>query len=162
MKKYINYILLIVLFDQVTKYLVRKNLFLGQAVPVTSFFQVSYYTNTGIAFGMFKGANTVFTVLTIIFFIVFVVYFKKYEHTFSKIQRVSFILILSGALGNLLDRLVHGSVIDFLEFHIKSHYWPAFNVSDSCVTIGGVLLFWSILTGSEIDIKKHEILNSKP
>ena len=144
-KKYINLILFLVLLDQFTKYLVRKNLILGQTVFVNSFFNISYITNTGIAFGMFKNANAFFAVFTVVFLILFAVYFKKNKDNLSTIIKTAFMLIFAGALGNLVDRLTQGHVIDFLDFHIKDYYWPSFNVADSCISIGGVILFLSLL-----------------
>lgn len=154
MKKYINYVLILVFIDQLTKYLVRKNLLLGESRQVTSFFQISYITNTGIAFGMFRGANTFFIVLAAVFIVIFYLYFKKHISSFNSLTKVSFVLILSGAIGNLIDRITQKNVIDFLDFHIRSHYWPSFNVADSCITIGGLLLFITLLKSDKTEINQ--------
>jgi signal peptidase II len=145
MKKYVNLILFLVLLDQFTKYLVRKNLILGQTVFVNSFFNISYITNTGIAFGMFKNANLFFAVFTVVFLVMFAVYFYKNKERLSIPLKTAFMLLIAGASGNLIDRLTNGHVIDFLEFHIKNHYWPSFNVADSCISVGGVILFLSLV-----------------
>ncbi|MBN1622200.1 MAG: signal peptidase II [Endomicrobiales bacterium] len=144
-KKHLNYILLIILADQITKYLVRTNLFLGQSIPITPFFRLTYITNTGIAFGLFRGANIFFIVLAIVILTVFYFWIKKNKDVLSDWMKISFALIFAGAIGNLIDRIVRGSVIDFLDFHIRQYSWPAFNVADSCITIGGVILFFSVL-----------------
>lgn len=134
-----------VLLDQFTKYLVRTKLYLGEVVPVTPFFRITFITNTGVAFGMFQGGNVFFIIFTLLVLTAFYFWYRRWKDMLTSAVRNAFILILAGAIGNLIDRVVHGCVIDFLELHIKQYSWPAFNVADSCISIGGALLFVSIL-----------------
>ena len=120
-------------------------MFQGQVIPFSSFFQLTYLTNTGIAFGMFRGANIVFLVTTALIICAVCVWYWKNRKDMSISLNLSLLLIISGAVGNLIDRVLRGHVIDFLEFHINSHYWPAFNIADSCITVGGTILFLSVL-----------------
>jgi signal peptidase II len=142
-RKHFIFILILILIDQLTKQIVMYKMFYGQVIPLTSFFQLTYITNTGIAFGMFKGVNIFLIVFTILVLAFFYFWFQKHIKE-SHISVAAFMLIFSGALGNLIDRIFYGHVIDFLELHLNRHYWPAFNVADSCITIGGVILFLSV------------------
>jgi signal peptidase II len=108
---------------------------------VPDFFNLVNVTNTGAAFGSFKGNNTFFVVISVIALVV--VTFLLVRHRRSDPWRdMSLALLLAGILGNLTDRLLHGHVIDFLLFNLHIRYadpWPAFNVADSCISIAVVL-----------------------
>ena len=130
----------VVAFDQVTKWLVRANIDRGDAIPDEGIFRLVHYTNTGAAFGMFQGAGTLLAMVSIIGVVAIVIYVMSpaFGHP---LMRIGFALMLSGALGNLIDRVAHGEVTDFL----KVPNWPAFNVADSAISIGVVLLLWTLL-----------------
>lgn len=123
--------------DQVTKLVIQGSLHLLEVRPVTMFFNIVYYRNTGSAFGMFKHlGNTFFIVVSCMAIIVVVVLMLRDED-----NRLGLSFILGGAAGNLTDRIAHNYVIDFLEVHAGKNYWPAFNIADSALTIGmGLLL----------------------
>lgn len=123
--------------DQMTKLVIQGSLHLLEVRPVTAFFNIVYYRNIGSAFGMFKYlGNTFFIVVSCMAIIVVVLLMLRDEG-----NRLGLAFILGGAAGNLTDRIVHNYVIDFLEVHAGKHYWPAFNVADSALTIGmGLLL----------------------
>ena len=120
-----------VLFDQITKVIVRSFLDRGEHWELASFFRFSHVTNDGAAFGLFDGANVVLAASTFIAVVVVGLYylFPPLNHW---IIRLGLALILGGSVGNLLDRLYQGSVTDFINF---SHY-PAFNVADSGIVLG--------------------------
>lgn len=124
--------------DQVTKLVIQGSLNLLEVRPVTMFFNIVYYRNIGSAFGMFKHlGNTFFIIVSFMAIIVVVLLILRDEE-----NRLGLAFILGGAAGNLTDRIVHNYVIDFLEVHADKHYWPAFNIADSALTIGmGLLLF---------------------
>jgi len=133
-------VIVVLFLDQLTKYLAVKTLSLGQSISVIK--GILHFTlihNRGAAFGMLKNQTNLF-ILTSIFAII-LIYFnlKKYRKAPSYI--ISLSLILGGALGNLVDRLFLGYVIDFLDLRI----WPVFNIADSAITLGAILLGWSIL-----------------
>jgi len=119
---------------------------LYESIPVLgSFFHLTYIENPGIVFGInFDGGSIFFTIAVIIASVVVVGYLWKFRNQ-EFIYRLSLALILGGAIGNLIDRLIFGKVVDFLDFNIAGFHWPVFNVADSSVTIGMILfLFLSL------------------
>jgi signal peptidase II len=131
----------ILLMDRWTKTLVVQKLALYQRVEVIrGFFSLTHVRNTGGAFGIFGGEKRGFG--SLLFVIISLIAIGAIIYLFMKIREgektlaLSFSLILSGAIGNLIDRLHYGEVIDFLDFHIAAYHWPAFNVADSAICIG--------------------------
>ena len=135
--------------DQWTKYLVLQTVPTNGATPVIqNFFDIVNVTNTGAAFGSFKGNNTFFIGLSFVALLVVVILLVRHRHS-DRWRDVSLALLLAGILGNLTDRLLHGHVIDFLLFNLhipRADPWPAFNVADSCICIAVVCFiihsFW--------------------
>lgn len=135
---------LVTFADQVTKYLVKASVGSLETIDVIEgFFRIVYARNTGVAFGFLsslspKIINPVLTAvnLVIMAFLVLVVLIEN----FSILTRSAFGLILGGAAGNLIDRLLHGFVVDFLDVYIGNAHWPAFNVADAAITVGVFLL----------------------
>ena len=137
--------LFLVILDQATKYFVRLKLSPGETIAVTSFFQVTYLTNSGIVFSMFQGANVLFAVFTVVVLAGFSAWYLINARGLSLVARTAFILVASGAAGNLIDRVLFGHVTDFLDFYVGNYHWPSFNVADSCISVGGALLFiWAL------------------
>ncbi len=135
----------LVILDQGTKYLIRHNLDLFESVPVIDgFFHLTYVTNDGMAFGInFPGGFYLFTIASIIMSVVLLMYLWS-ERNSHFLLRFSLALILSGAIGNLIDRLWFRSVVDFLDFIIGGWHFYIFNIADSGVTVGMILfLFYS-------------------
>lgn len=134
--------ILILALDCITKFLITKNLFLHQSVPIIKgVFHFTLVHNRGAAFGILKNQTPVFIFTSILAIILFYFSLKNTKQKNFSVYRLSLSLILSGALGNLIDRIFFGYVIDFLDFRI----WPVFNVADTAVTVGAILLGWSIL-----------------
>jgi signal peptidase II len=138
--------------DQCTKQLVLRFISPWDArTVVPDFFTLVNVTNTGAAFGSFKGNNTFFVVISIIALVVVTVLLLRHGRP-DAWRDVSLALLLAGILGNLTDRLLHGHVIDFLLFNLHVRYanpWPAFNVADSCISIAVVLFIIHSLTNKE-------------
>ncbi len=140
----------IIVLDQITKFLVDLNMSLHQSIEIIpNFFNLTYIRNTGAAFGLFAGDPTMGR---IIFFTLFsflaigcLIYLIKNLRPGSKPAFISLSLILGGAIGNLIDRLRWGEVIDFLDLHWYNWHWPAFNIADSSITIGVIMLFYQIM-----------------
>ena len=134
------YAALVVVFDQISKYLVRHNLDLHATVPVVGdFFRLTYVENSGIVFGIkVGGALPLFTVLSSAATILILYYFYRERANHPGI-RISLALVLGGAIGNLIDRLVFGRVVDFLDFGLGKYRFFVFNIADSAVTVGVVL-----------------------
>ena len=128
--------------DQLTKQWILRSISPYNArIVVPDFFSLVNVTNTGAAFGSFKGNNTFFVIISIIALVVVSVLLVRHRRS-DMWRDVSLALLLAGILGNLTDRLFHGHVIDFLLFNLHIRYadpWPAFNVADSCISIAVVL-----------------------
>jgi signal peptidase II len=140
--------------DRVTKIAVASWMPLYDSKPVIGgFFDLVHTRNTGIAFSLFADAGPfVKDVLIPLFSMVavgMVLYLLWKSAPLSRRMRWALVLILAGAAGNLYDRFVYGYVVDFLDVYVGSYHWPAFNVADSCITIGaGLLLLDSVLGGA--------------
>ncbi|MFH0925597.1 MAG: signal peptidase II [bacterium] len=143
-------ILVILILDQWTKYLISSRLTFDKQIPVIKdFFNIVYVRNNGAAFGLFSRHPTSFTVpffiIVSILAIGMVIYFYK---TYAKgfiLRKLALAFILGGAIGNLIDRVRFGSVVDFLDFYWKTRHWPAFNVADTAICIGVGLLILEMI-----------------
>jgi signal peptidase II len=136
----------ILVLDQLTKVAVDRSLALHQSIPVIEgFFHLTHVRNTGAAFGFLANAPEGFRIP--FFFIAtgiaigaLLVFLRRVD-TDTPFLLLALSSVLGGALGNLLDRLHYGEVVDFLDFHWRGYYWPAFNVADICITLGVIGLF---------------------
>ncbi len=139
----------LVTLDQTTKLYIDSQMVLYQSIDVIkNFFQITYIRNPGAAFGILSSVkspllNIFFLSISIAAIVIMLIYYYKTPEN-QRLTLISFALIISGATGNFIDRIYHGEVIDFLYFHWYKHYWPAFNVADSCITIGVILLLWQM------------------
>ena len=158
MKKFFPYIIagFMLGLDQIIKLLVRQSMNLGETIPVIkNIFHITYIENEGVAFGMFSGHTGIFIVLSIIILAVLLIFMWK-EKSQSGCLRYGVALIVSGAIGNIIDRGVKASVTDMFDFRI----WPVFNVADVSVCIGFLLLVIYLLFSSEAHDGKGEPQNS--
>ena len=133
---------LVVVFDQFTKQLILGNYQLGDSTYVTSFFNIVRAHNTGAAFSFLAGAGgwqRWFFVALAVAASLFIVWLLR-SHPGQKLFAFSLSMILGGAVGNVIDRLLHGYVVDFLDFHLGGRHFPAFNLADSAITLGAVCL----------------------
>lgn len=135
----------IVVLDQASKIYIENNFFLGQAVKVVpGFLNIVSIRNPGAAFGFLRNHNTVLGVPILLVIgliaivVIFTIYLREEEHFFWR--RIGLCLVLAGTAGNLIDRIRLGGVIDFVDIYFRSYHWPAFNVADSAITTGAVLL----------------------
>ena len=132
---------IIILLDQITKFTITKLFTYGEQYPLTSFFNLVLAYNKGAAFSFLAGESGwqryFFTALGIVAAL-FIVYLLS-RHTGQRLFCWALALILGGAVGNVIDRLLYGHVIDFLDFHIRGWHFPAFNVADSAISIGAAL-----------------------
>jgi len=133
----------IILLDFFTKRLIVSNFRLTDSFSLLPFLKIVYVENTGAAFGIFKYlGNNVFIFFSIAAIIVILIYKSKIP---IGLEFFSLSLILGGAIGNLIDRLTKGKVIDFIDFFVGKWHWPAFNIADSALTVGMVLFIWANL-----------------
>ncbi|MCX7634531.1 MAG: signal peptidase II [Syntrophales bacterium] len=145
---------LILIADQATKYIIDSTMTLHSSFPVIpGLFNITYIRNPGAAFGFLADASPlfrgVFFILVTILAVGLIVYYLQTQPVHSPLMTTSLSLILSGALGNLIDRIRFGEVIDFLDFYIGNAHWPAFNVADSAISVGAVLLFFTMVKGEK-------------
>jgi len=149
-------ILFVVLADQLTKLWIMSSLPLyGKRIIIPGLFNLVHVANTGAAFGLLAGEHTwwrqifFIAVALVALVLIFVAYRQSKVRTLIFNTAVG--LIAGGALGNLIDRIRFGAVVDFLDFYIKSYHWPAFNVADSAITVGVGLFLVHLLfaTGNE-------------
>jgi signal peptidase II len=130
--------LFILFLDQFTKVLIVRNMLYGDSKSIIgNIVRFTYIRNPNSVFGLNFGGPVVSTALTVVAFIFVVILFVKSDNRFSLVG-LSF--IIGGALGNLTDRLLYMEVIDFIQVGARGWYWPTFNVADSCVTIGLILI----------------------
>ena len=134
----------VVVLDQVSKHLVRELLANGSAIRVTPFFDLVLILNPGAAFSFLSSAagwqRELFIGIALGASALILYLLRK--HARDRVFCLGLGLILGGAIGNVIDRLLLGAVVDFLYFHLGEYYWPAFNVADSAITCGAGLLIW--------------------
>ncbi|WP_125152231.1 signal peptidase II [Clostridium rectalis] len=131
-----------IIFDRLTKLWAIKNLSFGDdLVIIKDFFQFSYLENSGAAFGILKGRSIFLITITLIVIISIVFFMIKNKNKCNPLLSISLALIISGAIGNLIDRIQYKYVVDFILVHYKeSYYFPTFNVADVLVSVGTFLL----------------------
>jgi len=143
---------MILLLDQASKLYIAKNIPLYYSIEVVpNLFNITHIRNTGVAFGLFAGEKTMLTTLfflTISGIAIGVISYFYYISSYKNIlTRVALALLLGGAIGNLIDRIRFQEVIDFIDLHWYHYHWPAFNIADSCITIGlGLFILETLIT----------------
>ncbi len=151
MKRGSRYLLLaliavtVIIVDQMTKYWITQSMRLHESIPIVpNLFSFTYIRNPGAAFGLLAGISnafrTVFFGITSLFALALLGTILVRLPEKDWIGQVSIAGILGGAIGNLIDRLRFGEVIDFLDVYVESYHWPAFNVADSAITLGAACL----------------------
>jgi len=137
----------ILLLDQATKILVAQTIALHERIPVvTSFFDLTHLRNPGAAFSLFAQApewfrQPFFFLVTGVAIVALSLFLYRAKDE-GLLLTIAVSGVLAGAIGNLIDRIVYGEVIDFLLFYWDEYHWPAFNVADSCITLGVIGLLW--------------------
>ncbi len=138
-----NYFLIITLLalDQITKYMVKNRFMVNESIAIIeNVFHLTYVRNFGAAFGILKHQKLFFIVLTTAVLIGIIIFLRKQPRIHS-VVKFSLSLIVSGAVGNLIDRVAYGYVIDFFDFRI----WPVFNIADMAIVIGAFLLSYYLI-----------------
>ena len=131
---------LVIVVDQVSKILVLSALGPFQGVSVTPFLNLVVVLNTGISFGLFASESELARYLLVaLALIVSIILMRWLASSTNRFVCAALGMIIGGAFGNVIDRLVHKAVVDFLDFHLYGWHWPAFNVADSAITIGVAL-----------------------
>jgi signal peptidase II len=147
MHKWLALSALIVVLDQATKLIVTNYLAVHEMVTVTPFFNLVLTYNPGAAFSFLSSASGwqrwLFIAIALAASVWIVFLLRRY--TRLRLFAAALSLVLAGAVGNLIDRVLFGAVIDFLDFHAFGYHWPAFNVADTAITCGALLLVWDTL-----------------
>lgn len=136
---YIVLILILVGADQLSKYLIDSNMLEGESLPIINdFFHITYVKNRGIAFGMFQGKLDIISIATVIAIVAIAYYLYKEKNKLSLVEKMGFIYILAGAIGNMWDRAFRGFVVDMMDFRGIWSY--VFNLADVWINIGVIFI----------------------
>ncbi|MEZ5558237.1 MAG: signal peptidase II [Pseudomonadales bacterium] len=149
LSKWLGVAALVVAADQLSKWFVAQTLRLGEEVVVLPFFSWVRWHNPGAAFSMLSDAGgwqRWFFVVLAVSFVGFIIYELRRLPERQQALGWVYALIIGGAVGNLIDRVLHGYVVDFVLVHWQQHYFPAFNVADSALSIGAALWIWLLLS----------------
>jgi signal peptidase II len=132
---------LVVISDFITKRMILKWVTPYESIDILPFINIVHVKNEGAAFGMFSSlGNSIFVIISFVAIIVIIAYLARIK---GRMEIFSISLILGGAIGNLIDRLTIGKVIDFIDFFVGKWHWPAFNVADSALTVGIILFLFA-------------------
>jgi len=160
-KRVVVLLAVIVVVDQATKVIVDRSMALYQSIAIVDgFFSLTYVRNTGAAFGIFAGSAEIFrrpfliVVSLVAIGFIFTMLRRLPDNEKGLITALAF--IVGGAIGNLIDRLIYGEVIDFLDCYLGSYHWPAFNVADSFITIGVGLTIYCLYNHQGEDPFAHK------
>lgn len=145
--------LVTLVLDQVSKAWIVGHIALGESRELASWLtpilSLTHITNTGAVFGLFQGMSDLFSIVAIIVIGLILLYYRHFSKE-PKVLHVALGLQVGGALGNLVDRLVRGAVVDFIDLNFwPLHHWPIFNLADTCIVVGVVMLLFLILTDRE-------------
>ena len=139
---------IILLIDQLSKIILDKVLILGKSIKIfDKFLYITKVYNDGISFSMLTGKRYLIIIISIIILVFLYFYMKKFKE--NKRNIIAFSLLIGGLLGNLIDRIIHGYVIDFIDFYIFNYNYPIFNIADVCICIGVFILLYSIYLGED-------------
>jgi signal peptidase II len=146
----VGWLIVILVLDQLTKMIVDRTMPLHHSIPIIDgWFSLTYVRNTGAAFGIFAGSHEAFRlpflILVSVLALGFVVLMLKRLRDQETGLITALAFIIAGALGNLVDRILYGEVIDFLDFYWSHYHWPAFNLADSCITIGVLITLYYLI-----------------
>ncbi len=143
-------VVILLILDQATKYVIHTGMALHESIPVLpGFFNITYIRNPGAAFGFLAGASPTFRYVFFIGVTVaaigLIIHYLRTYAAGDQLLTISLGMILSGAIGNLIDRVRFGEVIDFLDVYLGTTHWPAFNVADSAISVGAFILFFHLI-----------------
>lgn len=136
-------LLLLIILDLFTKQLIINYIQLHEFIVINFFIDLTHIHNFGVSFGLFSGYISFWVLALIGLLIVFFIYYLMLTSN-DKFEKIGLFIIIGGALSNILDRLIHGYVIDFISIHYNKFYWPAFNLADIYITIGILMIIFNI------------------
>lgn len=149
-KKVIIYSFIIVIVDLISKLVIDKLLKINETISIiNNFFSITKVFNRGASFSMFIGYRLLFILIGIIAIVILFKYLNNFKMNIRNI--FAFSLLIGGIIGNLIDRVIYGYVIDFLDFNIFGYDAPIFNIADTCICVGAFLLFYAIMKREDIN-----------
>lgn len=147
MKKILPISLLFVVIDQVVKIIVINKTALQQSITIiNNFFNITYVRNTGAAWSILSG-NVLLLIMISVLALITIYYYLIKDKDLNKIDIVSYSMLIGGIIGNLIDRIVHGYVIDYLDFKIFNYNFPIFNIADTLIVISIIIIGISLIVG---------------
>ena len=154
MKKITIFSLLIIILDQIIKFVVIQNMELySSIIIIKNFFNITYVQNIGAAFSILSGNVVFLSLISLIVLVAIYIYLIK-KKSFNKIQTITYSMLIGGIVGNMIDRIFRGFVIDYLDFSILKYNFPVFNFADICIVVSAIiLLIFSIKEEKSCDTK---------
>lgn len=147
---------ILIIIDQVTKWFIIKNMELGESIPVIEgFFHITSHRNSGAAWGILQGQMIFFYIITVIVIIGIIYMMQKYVQT-NKVLGIGLGFVLGGAIGNFIDRLRMQEVVDFLDFTIINYSFPIFNIADSALTVGVIIILVAMFIEERNEKRKRK------
>lgn len=147
MKKILPISLLLVTLDQIIKIIVNNKMLLHESIIIiNNFFNITYVRNEGAAWSILRGRTLLLILISIIALVFIYIYLIK-DKKLNKIDIISYSMLIGGILGNLIDRIIYGSVIDYLDFKIFNYNFPIFNVADTLIVISIIIIGISLIVG---------------
>ena len=144
---------IIIIIDQLIKYLISNKIELNESIEIINhFFSIAYVQNIGAAWNILSGNRWLLIIIGIISLVGIYFYFIK-DKKLKKIEVITYSILIGGTIGNLIDRIVYGYVIDYLSFNIFGYHFPVFNLADICIVVSVFLMIMIEIKGSE---EKHE------
>lgn len=151
MQKIISCSLLGLIIDQIIKIVINSQMILNTSITIISnFFHITYVHNYGAAWSIFNGQRIFLVLIAVVTLISLYIFFLK-DKDINKYEQISYGLIIGGILGNLLDRIIYGYVIDYLDFNIFGYNFPIFNIADILITVGAFLMIIEIIRGNKVN-----------
>ena len=145
--------IIVLVFDQVSKWLITISMKVGDSYEIILTFKYYIHRNNSAAWGILSGKCYFFYIITIIILIVLVIFYIK-EAQFNLFMQVAISLLFAGALGNFIDRVLHGEVVDFIDTNIFGYDFPIFNIADSSLTIGVIFVIIALIKDAIINKKE--------
>ena len=147
MIKIVTFVCLVIL-DLFTKILIQNYLLLGQSIKINRFIDIVYVQNYGVSFGLFSREIPHWVLVLIALLVVILILYLMIISN-KNLEKNAYFLIIAGAIGNIIDRILNSYVVDFISLHYEMFYWPAFNFADIYITIGIIMLLVSFFIKSE-------------
>lgn len=148
MKKIISLSVVIVLLDQIIKFFITTLELHQKITIIQDFFYITYVRNDGAAWSILSG-NRIILILVGVFALLLIYFFLIKNKKLTNLEQISYGILTGGIIGNLIDRIIHGFVIDYLDFKIFNYYFPVFNLADIMIVIGMFLIIIQVLKGDK-------------